>query len=51
MRKIAFLPRAFEAFNEWSVQDRKVYARIVEILKEHSEKSLFRPRQAGAVEA
>lgn len=34
MRKIAFLPRAFEAFNEWSVQDRKVYARIVEILKD-----------------
>ncbi len=34
MRRIAFTPDAFENFVGWSVQDKKVYARIIELIKD-----------------
>jgi toxin YoeB len=34
MRKIAFLPRAFEDFNGWTAEDKKIYARIVKLIKD-----------------
>jgi len=34
MRKVAFLPKAFEHFNEWSSADNKTYQRIVELIKD-----------------
>ena len=34
MRRIAFLPRAFEDFCRWSREDKKVYARIVRLIKD-----------------
>jgi toxin YoeB len=34
MRKIAFLPKAFEDFNGWSGEDKKIYAKIVELIKD-----------------
>ena len=29
MRKVAFLPRGFDEFNLWAVEDKKNYAKIV----------------------
>ncbi len=34
MRKISFLPEAFEHFNAWSRENGKVHARILEIIKD-----------------
>jgi len=34
MRKIAFLPVAFEDFNWWATSDRKIYRKIVRLIKE-----------------
>jgi toxin YoeB len=34
MRKIAFLPTAFEDFNWWATEDRRIYARIVRLIKD-----------------
>ena len=34
MRKISFLPEAFEHFNTWSRENRKIHARILEIIKD-----------------
>ncbi len=34
MRKIAFLPKAFEDFNGWPGEDKKIYAKIVELVKD-----------------
>ena len=34
MRKIAFLPAGFDDFNGWGTEDRKVYARIVKLIKD-----------------
>lgn len=33
MRRIAFLPAAFDDFGRWATEDRKVHARIVQIIK------------------
>jgi toxin YoeB len=33
MRKIAFLPAAFEDFNQWATQDRRIYTRIVKLIQ------------------
>jgi toxin YoeB len=34
MRKVAFLARAFDEFNVWAVQDKKIYSKIVSLIKD-----------------
>jgi toxin YoeB len=34
VRRIAFLPTAFYDFNQWATNDRKVYARIIKLIKD-----------------
>jgi len=34
MRRIAFLPQAFEDFNRWSVEDKKIYGKVVDLIKD-----------------
>jgi toxin YoeB len=34
MRKIAFLPRGFDEFNQWAINDKKIYAKIVTLIKD-----------------
>jgi toxin YoeB len=34
MRKVAFLPKAFESFNEWVILNKKVHSKIVELIKD-----------------
>ncbi len=34
MKKIAFLPQAFNDFNDWIKIDKKIHAKIVELVKE-----------------
>jgi toxin YoeB len=34
MRKVAFLSRSFDEFNQWAIQDKKIYAKIVNLIKD-----------------
>lgn len=34
MRKIAFLTRSFDEFNQWAKEDKKIYSKIVTIIKD-----------------
>ncbi len=34
MRKVAFLARGFDKFNQWAIQDKKIYSKIVTIIKD-----------------
>ncbi|HAC65304.1 MAG TPA: Txe/YoeB family addiction module toxin [Cyanothece sp. UBA12306] len=34
MRKVAFLPQSFEEFNQWAVEDKKIYTKIVNLIKD-----------------
>ena len=34
MRKVAFLTRSFDEFNQWAVEDKKIYRKIVTLIKE-----------------
>lgn len=34
MRKIAFLSRGFDEFNQWAIDDKKIYAKIVTLVKD-----------------
>ena len=34
MRRVAFLPTAFDDFNSWATTDKKIYARIVKLIKD-----------------
>jgi toxin YoeB len=34
MKKIAFLPKAFKDFNLWIAEDKKIYEKIVELIKD-----------------
>ena len=34
MRKVAFLPRSFEEFNQWAIEDKKIYTKIVTLIKD-----------------
>lgn len=34
MRTIAFLPDAFDDFHEWAISDKKIYLKIVEMIKD-----------------
>ncbi len=34
MRKIAFLPKVFNDFQQWAADDRKIYRRIVDLIKD-----------------
>ena len=33
MRKVAFLTRSFDEFNQWAVEDKKIYGKIVNLIK------------------
>jgi len=34
MRRVAFLPEAFEDFNRWAVEDKKTYSKVVDLIKD-----------------
>lgn len=34
MRKVAFLSRSFDEFNQWAIEDKKIYAKIVNLIKD-----------------
>ena len=34
MRKIAFLTRSFDEFNQWAIEDKKIYIKIVTLIKD-----------------
>ena len=34
MRNVSFYPLAFEQFTEWATEDRKIYRKIVRLIKE-----------------
>lgn len=34
MRKVAFLARGFDEFNQWATQDKKIYSKIVTLVKD-----------------
>lgn len=34
MRNITFTPKAFEDFNNWSKQDRKIYRKIITLIND-----------------
>jgi toxin YoeB len=34
MRKIAFLVRGFDEFNQWAIEDKKIYTKIVRLIKD-----------------
>ena len=34
MRKVAFLSRGFDEFNQWAVLDKKIYSKIVTLIKD-----------------
>jgi len=34
MRRVAFLPKAFEDFCWWAQEDKKIHARITELIKD-----------------
>jgi toxin YoeB len=34
MRRVAFLPQAFEDFNRWAVEDKKIHGKVVDLIKD-----------------
>jgi toxin YoeB len=34
MRKVAFIPRSFDEFNQWAIEDKKIYTKIVTLIKD-----------------
>ena len=34
MRKVAFIARSFDEFNQWAVEDKKIHAKIVNLIKD-----------------
>ena len=34
MRRVAFVPAAFEDFTQWSRTDKKIYSRVVNLIKD-----------------
>jgi toxin YoeB len=34
MKRIAFLPTAFEDFSQWAIEDKRIYARSVKLIKD-----------------
>ncbi|WP_293114587.1 Txe/YoeB family addiction module toxin [Okeania sp. SIO1I7] len=34
MRKVAFLTRSFDDFNQWAIEDKKIYIKIVNLIKD-----------------
>ena len=34
MRNIVFAPKAFEQFNSWAKEDKKIYAKIVQLIND-----------------
>ena len=34
MRKVAFLRRSFDEFNQWAIEDKKIYNKIVNLIKD-----------------
>jgi len=46
MRNIAFVPKAFEDLNQWAIENKKIYARIVELIKDIQRNQFSGYRQA-----
>jgi len=34
MRKVAFLSRGFDEFNQWAIKDKKTYSKIVTLIQD-----------------
>ncbi len=34
MRRVAFLPQAFEDLNRWAAEDKKTYSKVVDLIKD-----------------
>jgi toxin YoeB len=34
MRNVAFVPKAFENFNQWAIDDKKIYTRVIDLIKD-----------------
>jgi toxin YoeB len=34
MRKVAFLGRSFDEFSQWAIEDKKIYSKIVNLIKD-----------------
>jgi toxin YoeB len=34
MRRVAFLTRSFDEFNQWAIEDKKIYGKIVNLIKD-----------------
>ena len=34
MRKVAFLTRSFDEFNQWAIKDKKIYSKIVNLIQD-----------------
>jgi toxin YoeB len=34
MRKVAFLTRSFDEFNQWASEDKKIYRKIITLIKD-----------------
>lgn len=34
MKNVAFLPQAFVDFTQWATEDRKIYTRIIDLIKD-----------------
>ena len=34
MRKVAFLIRSFDEFNQWAIEDKKIYSKVVDLIKD-----------------
>lgn len=34
MRNVAFLPQAFADFTQWATEDRQIYAKIIDLIKD-----------------
>ncbi len=41
MRRIAFLPQAFDDYNDWAIEDKKIQTKIAELIKD-IQRDMFR---------
>jgi toxin YoeB len=41
MRRVAFLTRSFDEFNQWAIENPKIYAKIVIFIKDIQHNKLY----------
>jgi toxin YoeB len=51
MRRVIFEGSAFEDFTGWASQDKRIYAKIVELIRDIQRSPVYRAGQTGAAEA